>query len=385
MSMFHDQSYNDGVSTGKRIAAGSVVASLIVLAILAVTFSMNSGQKKKMNQNTTLATVSADEKKTPEYTAEREKRTSDELSFWNMYDEEEETVISSEKRAEEERPEEKKRDSFKEKAEELRQASINAALSANAPGKNKFNVKGEGEEPEYITINRTLNLTETNPEGFTMDGDRLSYSEDGRVVSHFGIDVSKYNGVISWNQVKKQGVEFAMLRVGARGYSTGNIMLDESLGYNMDGCIANGIDIGLYFFSQAITREEAIEEANYCLASIGGRPIRYPIVFDSEAVSNDIYRTENLTQETLTDCAVAFCETVKQYGFTPMIAGNKEQLARRLDLARLQAYELWVLDVGEKTDFPYRYSMRQYTNSGKLEGIEAPVGYDLCLISYSAR
>lgn len=389
MSMFDDESYNDGVNTGKRIAVGCMVASLIVLVILGVTFTMNSRNRRNTAHNTTLATASADENVKTEYEKSGEKRTSDELSFWNMYDEDEDQSVAlpEEKKTEEKRAEEpeEKKDPFKEKAEKLKEEERKASQSENAPGENKFNIKASGEDPEYVAVNRVLNLTDTVPEGFSMKGDRLVYSKDGRVTSHFGIDVSKYNGAISWNRVKNQGVEFAMLRVGARGYSTGQVLLDEMLKANLDGCAAYGIDVGLYFFSQAVTREEAIEEANYCLASIAGRPIRYPIVFDSEVIANDSYRTENLTQETLTDIAMAFCETIKQYGFTPMIAGTKEQLARRLDLARLQSYELWLFDVGETTEFPYRYSMRQYTNEGKLDGIETPVSYDLCLISYADR
>jgi len=378
--MFNDDSYNDGVNAGKRIAVGCIVASMVILGILLLTFSSNRTPKKEINNNTTLATVSADDSgdEKSEYVPDEEKRTSDELSFWNMYDEEEDnTVISSNNK----KNKSKKEELLKKLSEDA--ASKNKAEENTA---NKFNIAREGEDPEYVTISRSISRNELDSDSFSMDENgRLTYSVNGKKASHLGIDVSLNNGNIDWGKVKADGVEFAMLKIGSRGYSTGNIILDDAFQKNFDGCSSNGIDIGAYFFSQATTREEAIEEANYCVIALNGRKIAYPVVFDCEAVANDSYRTENLTSSQLTDCALAFCETVAAYGYTPMIAATEERLVKKLNLVMLQRYGIWLFDTGESCDYPYRYAIRQYNNEGVINGIDSKVSLDICLISYSER
>ncbi len=377
--MFNDDSYNDGVNAGKRIAVGCIVASMVILGILLLTFSSNRAPKKEINNNTTLATVSADDSdEKSEYVPDAEKRTSDELSFWNMYDKDEDnTVISSNTQKNKSKKEELLK-KLSEDAASKKKAEENTA--------NKFNIAREGEDPEYVMISRSISRNELDAEGFDRDENgRLTYSVNGKKASHFGIDVSLNNGNIDWGKVKADGVEFAMLKIGSRGYSTGNIILDDAFQKNFDGCSSNGIAIGAYFFSQATTREEAIEEANYCVIALNGRKIDYPVVFDCEAIANDSYRTENLTSSQLTDCALAFCETIAAYGYTPMIAATEERLVKKLNLVMLQRYGIWLFDTGESCDYPYRYAIRQYDNKGVISGIDSNVSLDICLISYSER
>ncbi len=383
MGMFDDDSYNEGINAGRRIAIGSVVASVAVLGILGVTVLINSNNSSRNNKGSNPYVTASEEstEESEEYEKDKETRTSDELSFWNMYDREEPepTLVVSEN---------------KEKQEKKISAPSKNAVSKNKTGVsdndasvsvNKFNIKPLGEKPEYVSVNAILPKSDLSEENFTMEKDRLVYSQGGRNVSHFGIDVSKYNGTVSWNKVKEDGVEFALLRVGARGYSTGNIVLDENFSYNLKSCSQNGIDVGVYFFSQAINTYEAIEEANYCVAALSGKKIRYPVIFDSEKIMNDSYRTENLTSTELTNIFKAFADTVKAYGYTPMVAGTKEQLALHFDLESLSGYDVWLLDIGEKTEYPYRYTIRQYANDGKINGINGNVDYNICLISYADK
>ena len=387
MSMFDDDSYNEGVNVGRRIAIGSVVASVAVLAILAITVLANTGKNGKHGNGSNPYPAAA-EKSTEESTEvseDKETRTSDELSFWNMYDEDEkkEPIVVSENKEKDKEKEKEKKTSTVSKSEAER---IRRGISDDSVSENKFNISPLGAKPEYVSINAVIPKNDLIEENFSMKDGRLIYSQGGRNVSHFGIDVSKYNGTISWNKVKKDGVEFALIRVGARGYSSGNIILDENFQANLKGCNENKIDVGAYFFSQAITTNEAVEEANYCVAALGGTKIRYPVIFDSESILNDNYRTENLTAEELTSIFKAFADTVKLYGYTPMVAGSKEQLAKHFDLQSMSGYDVWLLDEGEKTEYPYRYSIRQYDSEGKIEGISSnSVNYDICLISYADK
>ena len=385
MSMFDDDSYNEGVNVGRRIAIGSVVASVAVLAILAITVLANTGKNGKHGNGSNPYPAAA-EKSTEESTEvseDKETRTSDELSFWNMYDKEEkkEPIVVSENKEKDKEKEKKTSTVSKSEAERIRRG-----ISDDSVSENKFNISPLGAKPEYVSINAVIPKNDLIEENFSMKDGRLIYSQGGRNVSHFGIDVSKYNGTISWNKVKKDGVEFALIRVGARGYSSGNIILDENFQANLKGCNENKIDVGAYFFSQAITTNEAVEEANYCVAALGGTKIKYPVIFDSESILNDNYRTENLTAEELTSIFKAFADTVKLYGYTPMVAASKEQLAKHFDLQSMSGYDVWLLDEGEKTEYPYRYSIRQYDSEGKIEGISSnSVNYDICLISYADK
>ena len=393
--MFDDDSYNEGVNVGKRIAIGSILASLAVLAILAGTVAMNS-KKKPSGGNNNNPYIKAPEENTEETSVSGEnKRTSDELSFWNMYDDEDdgENIVISENKRERSSSDSSrsKRDGVSKNSASKNSASGNSA-SGNSVSENgsvsgnRFNISPEGVPPEYVSVNALIPKNELIEEDFSVvSGNRLVYSEGGRNVSHFGIDVSKYNGSVSWNRVKKAGVEFALLRVGARGYSSGNIVLDEDFSKNFKGCRDNGIDVGVYFFSQAINTDEAIEEANYCVASLSGNAIKYPVIFDSEKVINDSYRTENLTSGELTAIFKSFAEVVKAYGYTPMFAGNKEQLVKRVNLQEMEGYDIWLLDTGDKTDYPYRYSIRQYSDMGKVDGITGNVDLNICLISYGEK
>ena len=394
MSMFDDDSYNEGVNVGKRIAIGSIVASLAVLAILAGTVAMNN-KKRPNNNNQNNPYIKATEETTEEEPSSNNRRTSDELSFWDMYDdkdEEEENIVVSENKAKDKQTASKNKvnkTSTSRNSTSKNSASadrLSVSLNGESVSGNKFNISPEGAEPELVPVNALIPKNELIENNFSVvSGNKLTYSQSGRNVSHFGIDVSKYNGTVSWNSVKKAGVEYALLRVGARGYSSGNIVLDEKFTENLKGCQDNGIDVGVYFFSQAINTNEAIEEASYCVASLSGNRIRYPIIFDSEEVLNDSYRTENLSSTELTNIFKAFAEVVKAYGYTPMFAGTKKQLARRVDLQNMNGYDIWLLDTGEKTEYPYRYSIRQYSDKGKVDGITGEVNLDICLISYAEK
>ena len=378
MSMFDDDSYNEGVNAGKRIAIGSVIASGAVLMILLVTVLINREPASKKKPAAAAPYEGASEVQET-VKADPSGRTSDELAFWNMYDDDTEDIKV---------PEDRSRNTGVSRNTAKTGVSKNKVTSM--PGKNEpkvptFNIARLGEEPEYVSINEAIPKNELSEADFKMKDGRLSYSQGGRSASYFGIDVSKYNGTISWNKVKNDGVDFALLRVGARGYSTGTVILDDHFAQNYKGCKDNGIDVGVYFFSQAINTTEAMEEANYCVAALGGERIKYPIIFDSEKILNDNYRTENLSSTELTTMFRTFADVVRGYGYVPMLAGTKEQLVKRFDLHNLGGYDIWLLDNGEKTEYPYRYCIRQYSDEGEVEGVNGAVNYDICLISYGDR
>ncbi len=222
-------------------------------------------------------------------------------------------------------------------------------------------------------------------ENFHVDNDyRMEYVVDGEVSSYFGIDVSSYQGDIDWDAVRSDGVEFAILRIGVRGYGEeGNIKIDDKFFQNYDGARKAGLDIGVYFYSQAISVEEAVEEAKFVLEQLGDRKLEYPIVFDWEPVdastSDSPPRTEDIMPGTLTLCAVAFCETIRDAGYEAMIYTNKKMAYIKYDMRKFADYPVWLALYNTDLTYYYDFDMWQY-GFGKVDGIEGDVDLDIAMI-----
>lgn len=216
------------------------------------------------------------------------------------------------------------------------------------------------------------------PENFVEnDKGEMEYVENGVVTSHKGIDVSKYQADIDWKAVKEDGVEYAFVRLGLRGYESGKLVLDEYFDKNMRGANEADVAAGVYFFTQAITVEEAKEEAAYVLENIAEYDVTCPIVFDVEMIVGANGRANNLTKEERTDITIAFCEVIRQAGYTPMIYGNVKCFTKMLDLARLEDYEKWYAFYDNYMYIPYEVSCWQYTEKGTVKGIKNKVDLNI--------
>ena len=199
---------------------------------------------------------------------------------------------------------------------------------------------------------------------------------DGPETARRGIDVSAHQGTIDWAAVAADGVEYAMIRVGYRGYTKGDTSLDELFYDNVAGAQANGIQVGVYFFSQAISEEEAVEEAELVLRAIEGLEINYPIIFDWEDIPQEA-RTDGMDPVTLTNCAQAFCSTIEAAGYTAGIYFNQAYGYQEYNLLALDEYVFWLAQYDDAPSFYYDFQMWQYTNDGQVNGIEGPVDLNL--------
>lgn len=217
----------------------------------------------------------------------------------------------------------------------------------------------------------------------TDDGYKYYINSDGEKTSMIGIDVSYYQGEIDWQKVKAAGIEYAILRCGLRGYETGELRVDTKFHEYIKGANEAGIPVGVYFFSQAISPEEAREEAGFVLDQIKGYKIDFPIVYDWETIGEDTARTNHVSPDMLTDCTVAFCEEIKAAGFTPMYYTNRNIGYRKLDLSKLCDYDLWIADFNEYPSFYYKYTMWQYSYTGRVDGIENDVDLNVCFKNYA--
>ena len=219
----------------------------------------------------------------------------------------------------------------------------------------------------------TLAANPLNPEDFIKKDGYLHCLTHPAVL---GIDVSFWQGQIDWAQVKDAGIQFAMIRVGARSSDQGKLFADDCVSQNYAGASAAGVKVGAYFFSQAVTPAEAVEEAEYMLAIIKDWKVDMPIVYDWEYISADA-RTGDVDARTLTDCAKAFCRTVAAAGYQPMIYFNTSQSFERLYLEELAGYPFWLAQYNDTLEYPYKIDMWQYTDQGNVPGINGYVDLNL--------
>lgn len=209
--------------------------------------------------------------------------------------------------------------------------------------------------------------------------DELEYWEAGQVVSGKGIDVSKYQGEIDWEKVAADGVEYAFIRLGIRGYGEGKLILDDAYERNAEEALDSGLDVGVYFFTQAKNREEAVEEAEFVLEHVKNYDISYPVVLDVEEVAEDSARTADMDKQAWTEVCIAFCERIKEAGYTPMIYGNLKTFFLMLDMEQLEGYEKWFAYYRTPLYFPYEFSIWQYTSTGRVDGIKGDVDLNVSM------
>ena len=208
----------------------------------------------------------------------------------------------------------------------------------------------------------------------------MSY-EDKKYTSRLGVDVSVFQGDIDWEQVKAAGYEFAILRIGYRGYGEeGTLNADEKFEQNMENARKAGIDVGVYFFSQAVNEEEAKEEADFVLEHLKGQELQMPVVYDPEHILEDEARTYGVTGEQFTQNAKVFCKEIEEAGYDAMIYSNMLWEAYELDLEKLLDYPVWYADYEELPQTPYRFSMWQYSSTGSVPGIEGNVDLNIQLL-----
>ena len=192
-------------------------------------------------------------------------------------------------------------------------------------------------------------------------------------------------GDIDWKKVAAEGVKFAMIRLGFRGMTAGTLDVDEKYKANIEGALANGIKVGVYFFSEAINVEEAIEEADFVLENLKGYDVEYPVVFDTEKVTTYDARANGLSMDERTDICLAFCDRIRKAGYTPMIYANIRYMLTGIDIERLEDVEKWYAEYSSDVKFPYEYGILQYSESGRIDGIGSNVDLDIAFKDYSEK
>lgn len=231
----------------------------------------------------------------------------------------------------------------------------------------------------WITVLDGVNKNLLIDNNFTTDNTFKYYSENDKPASLEGVDVSDHNGDIDWEKVKNSGIDFAMIRIGGRGYGEkGTLYPDDKAIENIENAKKNGIKVGVYFFSQAINTDEAIEEANYVKELLGDTKLDFPVAYDWEIIKDDDARTDNVSAFTTTECARAFCDTIMSYGYKPMIYSPSSELYFKYDLSRLSDVDIWYCEYSRTPNFYYEFSMWQYSKNSVIDGIDGEVDLNMC-------
>ena len=242
---------------------------------------------------------------------------------------------------------------------------------------------------EYLTyknhqlpIDEELAVNTFGPGDFSRD-ERGWLQHEGALT---GIDVSVHQGDINWEKVAASGVDFAMIRAGYRGYGQeGKLLQDENFEKNIRGALNAGLDVGVYFFSQATNVWEVEEEAQQMLKALEGYPITYPVVFDWERIHHSAARTDGVKGKTVTLMAQAFCGLVAQAGYTPGVYFNQDMGYLELDLDQLRDCVFWLAEYSDAPGFYYGFGLWQYSSKGTVPGIDAPVDMNLAFRDFGAE
>ena len=243
------------------------------------------------------------------------------------------------------------------------------AFAALRPGCSGLESSGGSGAPAYESPYDWSGLDRSNG--------RYTYSENGEPASRLGIDVSDHQGAIDWNAVADDGIEFAFIRIGYRGYTNGDLFDDDTYAANIDGAESAGIDTGVYYFSQATTPQEAVEEAEFVLARLAGRYLPLPVVYDHEPIAGEDGRANDLSPDEVSACAKAFCERIEEGGYSTMIYGNAADIARYSEEA-IGDRPVWFAEYDVDTPTgQFDFSVWQYANDGTAAGISTNVDMNI--------
>ena len=205
-----------------------------------------------------------------------------------------------------------------------------------------------------------------------IQGDVYTFGADGALNrTARGIDVSKFQGTIDWNAVKADGITFAIIRCGYRGYGTGALVEDSTYRQNIQGAINAGLKVGVYFYSQAINEAEAVEEASMVLSLVSGYSLPLGVYYDTESVAGG--RANAISAAQRTACAVAFCETIRNAGYKAGVYSYASWFYNALNFANISKYNIWIAQYRDTLSFNYKYNIWQYTGSGRVNGISTAV------------
>ena len=368
----------DEVNKNKTFTVAAIIAiSSIVLIVFAVLLA-NKNTIKRRYKETDVAkkvtsvqdafTISEKEEDATSVFKSDSNLTASDLDFYDLYKEDEEEEASEEESKKEEVKDDKKEEDY------------------SKDGHHTLVVNPDGTF-DWVTISPNLTKHDYDFENLVNSSGKMKYFVNNKPASTWGVDISKDQDYVDFNKLKKAGVDFVMIRVGARGYQSGQISIDDYYADNIKRANDAGLYVGLYFISSATTELEAIEEANKVIEMIGDFRVTYAVAYVMKHNGSDTARYDALSKNDKTIVARAFLNTIKEANLIPMVYGDKEWLIKEIDLSKLiSEFDMWLSQPNEETpDYPYKFAMWQYEDLGTVDGISGYVNFDISFIDYSLK
>lgn len=240
---------------------------------------------------------------------------------------------------------------------------------------------------EWIPISQYIKKNEYDFTNLYNQSGKMKYFENGKCTSYLGVDISKNLAYVDFNKLKKDGFSFVLIRLGSRGYQSGQLVLDDYFKDNIKRATDAGLDIGIVFLSQAITKEEAVEEVNFIKENIGDYSITYPVAFSMMSQKSESARADKLSKKDRTEVLTAFLDAVSENKFVPCVYGTKKWLLKDIDLAKISdKYDVIYSEPNvDLPDFPYEFGMWNYSSKGTAEGISGSASLLISFEDYSLK
>lgn len=376
-----DEQEERGVST--PVIYTIVAVSALILIILACVLVSNSKKPARNNLNAARATsvpveeMAEDMEETIDFAEgqkdiealyEENKLRAEDLDFWDMYDDEELSVAPEPTK--EPTPEPSHEPTDEEKA---------------ADGKHVQVSYRDGTQ-EWMEIDEDLPVHTYDFTKMKATNSKMVYYEGNKKLSRLGVMLSAENGKVDFAALKEEGIDFVMLKVGARGYETGLITPDEAFANNAQKATEAGIKIGVYFSSQAVTVEEAAEEAAFVAAQLIPYEITYPVAYRMDSFAYDTARTDILDEEKKTQIAETFLGEIEKAGHQGILYGSKDWLLTEVLYGQLLSkWEVWLTEEKPVPDYPYQFQMWEYAQGESVAGITGDISYTISFVDYAQR
>lgn len=365
-----DDFYKDEPEEGSKslIGAGLMISGIAILGIVAVVIAFNRDSFRFGKNETTETSPKVEGYVNLDDYISGNDIVSDDLDIWDEYlDENEGENAASSENVETEEEEE----------------TTPVEEDPSMGGTKTLVKKSDGKEV-WVNINKYLSPNQLDNASFILKNGRLDYYDEGEKVSKTGIIVDMNDDYVDFAKVKRDNIDFVLIKLGQRGYSTGNITLDENFYTNFKNAKDAGLHVGVLFSSQAISKEEAEEEARFVIETLGEEKIDYPVCFYMNYVKNDKSRVEDITPEEKTLVARAFMDTIKEAGMNSILYGNKEWLLCNMNYTSVSYYDILLDQEEDLPDFPYRFKMWKYATAD-IEGVSGKSELIISFIDYSLK
>ena len=365
-----EQSYRREASS-RAIRSSIVIIGLFVLITLGIVLIANREKYNNRNHSAARTALESEEAARSGESVDElisgSTLTASDLDFWDDYPEDDGTEGS---------------------------ASSDSAVPTATPvpddpatdGKHTLITHADGSE-EWVEINPYLERNLYENSGFVYQKPFMKYYENNSRKSYAGVDISKDEDYVDFTRLKSSGVDFVMLRLGQRGYSSGELSLDENFLDNYTRAREAGLDIGVYFITAAANTTEAYEEAEFVLRTISENSItlEYPVALSGEKTGAGKGRTDDMEKIPRTNAAITFMKAIEDAGYYPILYGTKETLIKKYSLGSMIGYEVWLSEVSDLPSYPYTFNMWEYDLSGEVGGIAGGARLILSFEDYSMR